>query len=204
MSDPEARAETWSERIISFALDNRAAVLFLTAVITVWGYASFRALTVEAFPDPTDTQVNVITLYPGQPAEEIERQVGLDPIVGIWQRLLQLRSPAMLGRDPGVSATDRPFQSAAVGILPASDPQAPGRGVVTGGTGGRGHEPAGEVDPADVVTDRARPSAGGRLHAEAGCRGLQDEGARPTGPHRRGLRSDGGRSATHAPSGDKE
>lgn len=66
-----------SDRIISFALGHRAAVLFLTAVVAIWGYLSFRALTVEAFPDPTDTQVNVITRYPGQPAEEIERQVGL-------------------------------------------------------------------------------------------------------------------------------
>src|SRR5258708_30690185 len=41
------------------------------------GYYAFRNLTVEAFPDPTDTQVQVITLFPGQPTEEVERRVSI-------------------------------------------------------------------------------------------------------------------------------
>ena len=65
------------ERIVGFSLENRGAVLFLTVALGVWGLFSFRGLTVEAFPDPTDTQVNVITLFPGQPSEEVERQLGL-------------------------------------------------------------------------------------------------------------------------------
>jgi cobalt-zinc-cadmium resistance protein CzcA len=62
---------------VSFCLKNRAAVLFVTVVVAVWGWVSFQGLTVEAFPDPTDTQVQVITLYTGQPSEEVERQIGL-------------------------------------------------------------------------------------------------------------------------------
>ncbi len=65
------------ERLVSFSLSNKGAVLFLTAVVAAWGWLSFRELTIEAFPDPTDTQVNVITLFPGQPSEEVERQLGL-------------------------------------------------------------------------------------------------------------------------------
>ncbi|HZX40671.1 MAG TPA: efflux RND transporter permease subunit, partial [Myxococcaceae bacterium] len=65
------------DRWIAFCLQNRAAVLGATVVVAVLGWVSFRQLTVEAFPDPTDTQVQVITLYPGQPAEEVERQIGL-------------------------------------------------------------------------------------------------------------------------------
>jgi cobalt-zinc-cadmium resistance protein CzcA len=65
------------ERIVRFSLANRGAVLFFTLVVVVAGIYSFRGLTIEAFPDPTDTQVNVITLYPGQPTEEVERQIGL-------------------------------------------------------------------------------------------------------------------------------
>src|SRR5512143_2925421 len=65
------------DRLVSFSLRNRAAVLFFTAVVAAWGWFSFRALTIEAFPDPTDTQVNVITLFAGQPTEEVERQIGL-------------------------------------------------------------------------------------------------------------------------------
>ncbi len=65
------------EHAVRFALQNRAAVIFLTLAVAAWGVLSFRDLTVEAFPDPTDTQVNVITLFPGQPSEEVERQIGL-------------------------------------------------------------------------------------------------------------------------------
>ncbi|QSQ27528.1 efflux RND transporter permease subunit [Pyxidicoccus parkwayensis] len=65
------------EKLVEFSLKNRAAVVFLTLLAAIWGWFSFKDLTVEAFPDPTDTQVNVITLYPGQPSEEVERQIGL-------------------------------------------------------------------------------------------------------------------------------
>lgn len=61
------------ERIIDLSLRNRGAVLFFTLVVAVAGWWAFRGLTIEAFPDPTDTQVNIITLFPGQPAEEVER-----------------------------------------------------------------------------------------------------------------------------------
>src|SRR6476646_1432020 len=65
------------EKLVDFSLKNRGAILVLTGVAALWGWLSFRDLTVEAFPDPTDTQVNVITLFPGQPSEEVERQLGL-------------------------------------------------------------------------------------------------------------------------------
>ncbi len=65
------------ERLVSFSLKNKGAVVFITLVVAIWGWLSFRDLTVEAFPDPTDTQVTVITLFEGQPSEEVERQIGL-------------------------------------------------------------------------------------------------------------------------------
>ncbi|HXX30540.1 MAG TPA: CusA/CzcA family heavy metal efflux RND transporter [Myxococcaceae bacterium] len=65
------------ESLVQFSLRNKGAVLAFTALVALWGWFSFRGLTVEAFPDPTDTQVQVITLFPGQPAEEVERQIGL-------------------------------------------------------------------------------------------------------------------------------
>ena len=53
------------DRLVTFSLRNRAAVLFFTLVVAAWGWFSFSTLTIEAFPDPTDTQVNVITAVPG-------------------------------------------------------------------------------------------------------------------------------------------
>src|SRR5947209_19248294 len=65
------------EAVLALALKNRAAVVLFTLIAALAGLQAFRGLTVEAFPDPTDTQVNVITLFPGQPSEEVERQIGL-------------------------------------------------------------------------------------------------------------------------------
>src|SRR5262245_42390586 len=65
------------EGILNLALRNRAAVILFTLIAALAGAWAFKGLAVEAFPDPTDTQVNVITLFEGQPAEEIERQIGL-------------------------------------------------------------------------------------------------------------------------------
>src|SRR3954470_7287781 len=87
------------EKIVSFSLKNRSAVLFLTAVVAFWGYLSFRNLTIEAFPDPTDTQVNVITLFPGQASEEVERQIGLplERALNGTPGLSRLRNLSMFG-----------------------------------------------------------------------------------------------------------
>src|SRR3954463_14675665 len=87
------------EGIVTSALRHRGAVLFLTAVAAAWGFISFRGLTVEAFPDPTDTQVNVITLFPGQPTEEVERQIGLplERALNGTPGLSRLRNLSLLG-----------------------------------------------------------------------------------------------------------
>ena len=37
--------------------------------------AAFRSLPVEAFPDVSDIQTTVITLFPGHAPEEVEKQV---------------------------------------------------------------------------------------------------------------------------------
>jgi cobalt-zinc-cadmium resistance protein CzcA len=87
------------ERIVRFSLANRGAVLFFTAVVIVAGIYAFRGLTIEAFPDPTDTQVTVITLYDGQPTEEVERQIGLpiERALNGTPGLIRLRNLSLFG-----------------------------------------------------------------------------------------------------------
>ncbi|MGH8620121.1 MAG: efflux RND transporter permease subunit [Burkholderiales bacterium] len=63
------------KRIVAFALEQPLFVLIATALFIGAGVTAFKRLPVEAFPDVTDTQVTVITLFPGQAAEEVERQV---------------------------------------------------------------------------------------------------------------------------------
>jgi cobalt-zinc-cadmium resistance protein CzcA len=87
------------ERLVSFSLQNRTAVLFLAAVVLVLGFFSFQGLTIEAFPDPTDTQVTIITLYEGQPSEEVERQIGLplERALNGTPNMTRLRNLSMFG-----------------------------------------------------------------------------------------------------------
>src|SRR5436190_18229441 len=65
------------DRIVAACLRARIAVIIATTLVAIWGVYAFDGLTIEAFPDPTDTQVQVITSNPGQPAEEMERQVSI-------------------------------------------------------------------------------------------------------------------------------
>jgi cobalt-zinc-cadmium resistance protein CzcA len=62
-------------RIVSFALTKPLFVVLGLILFVAGGLAAFKSLPIEAFPDVTDTQVNVITLYPGRAAEEVEKQV---------------------------------------------------------------------------------------------------------------------------------
>src|SRR4030081_104692 len=63
------------ERVVSFALNKPLFVVLGLILFVAGGFAAFRSLPIEAFPDVSDTQVNVIALYPGRAAEEVERQV---------------------------------------------------------------------------------------------------------------------------------
>jgi cobalt-zinc-cadmium resistance protein CzcA len=63
------------DKLIDFAVHRRAITLVATLVFAIFGVATFTKLKIEAFPDVTNVQVMVITLYPGQAAEEIEKQV---------------------------------------------------------------------------------------------------------------------------------
>ena len=63
------------DRIINFALNQKLFIGLGLLTLLIAGVISFKNLPVEAFPDVTDIQVNVITLYPGRAAEEVEKQV---------------------------------------------------------------------------------------------------------------------------------
>ena len=63
------------KRIVHFALTEPLFVLLGLLLFIGGGIAAFRTLPIEAFPDVTDTQVTVISLYPGRAPEEVEKQV---------------------------------------------------------------------------------------------------------------------------------
>ena len=87
------------ERLLDFSLSHRIATFVLTAVLLACGLFAFKNLTIEAFPDPTDTQVQIITLFSGQPTEEVERRVSLplERALNGTPGLTRLRSISLFG-----------------------------------------------------------------------------------------------------------
>ncbi len=61
--------------LVAWALRRRVIVLALLVVFVAFGVFAFVRLPVEAYPDVTNVQVQIITLFPGHAAEEVERLV---------------------------------------------------------------------------------------------------------------------------------
>src|SRR3989442_14748568 len=71
------------KRLIAFALYQPLVLLMLTALFIAGGIVAFRSLPIEAFPDVTDVQVTVISLFPGHAPEEVEKQVTIPLEIGL-------------------------------------------------------------------------------------------------------------------------
>jgi cobalt-zinc-cadmium resistance protein CzcA len=64
-------------KLLRLALAQRFLSVLLGLGLVGLGIWAFTQLSIEAYPDISDTQVVVITLYPGHAAEEIEQQVSV-------------------------------------------------------------------------------------------------------------------------------
>src|SRR4030095_13683339 len=85
--------------LIGFALRQRFIILALALLLTVMGVASFRNLPIEAYPDVGDVRAEVITLWPGHAAEEVERLITIpleNELNGI-ARVTVIRSDTLFG-----------------------------------------------------------------------------------------------------------
>ncbi len=85
--------------IIGFSLKNKYLILFLAAALVITGIITFMQMPIEAFPDVTNTEVDIITQWPGQSAEEVEKlvtipiEIALNPV----QKKASLRSSTIFG-----------------------------------------------------------------------------------------------------------
>lgn len=61
--------------VIAFCLVRRALVLIGYVAFLALGFAAFRTLNIEAYPDPAPPIIEVIAQWPGQSPEEVERYV---------------------------------------------------------------------------------------------------------------------------------
>lgn len=71
------------KRIISFALHQPLFLFMLAAIFVAGGIVAFKSLPIEAFPDVTDVQVNVVSLFPGHASEEVEKQITIPIEIGL-------------------------------------------------------------------------------------------------------------------------
>jgi cobalt-zinc-cadmium resistance protein CzcA len=62
-------------KLVDTALRQRLLVLIAALGLAVWGFQSYRALPIDAFPDVAPTQVLVSMRAPGLTPEELERRV---------------------------------------------------------------------------------------------------------------------------------
>src|SRR6202012_612600 len=85
--------------ILAFALRNRFFIFFVTALLAVAGYISFKTISIDAFPDVTNTSVTIITHWPGRSAEEVEKfvtrpiEIAMNPA----EKKVSIRSSSLFG-----------------------------------------------------------------------------------------------------------
>jgi heavy metal efflux system protein len=87
------------KKIIAFSLKNKLFIFFATLLLIIWGVIAFKKIPIEAFPDVTNTQITIITQWPGRSAEEVEKfvsvpiEVAMNPI----QKKTSIRSTTVFG-----------------------------------------------------------------------------------------------------------
>ena len=85
--------------IIAFSLKNRYFIFFCTILLLISGVITFKNMPIEAFPDVTNTEISIITQWPGRSAEEIEKfvtipiEIAMNPV----QQKISLRSTSIFG-----------------------------------------------------------------------------------------------------------
>ena len=86
-------------RIIDFSLDNRLLVLALWLLVAALGVRSMLQLPIDAVPDVTNVQVQILANSPGLAPEEVERFITfpVETAMSGLPRLIELRSVSKFG-----------------------------------------------------------------------------------------------------------
>ncbi len=85
--------------VLAFSLKRKYFILFASLGLLVGGIITFQNMPIEAFPDVTNTEITIITQWPGRSAEEIEKfitipiEISMNPV----QRKISLRSTSIFG-----------------------------------------------------------------------------------------------------------
>ncbi len=85
--------------ILAFSLKNKYFIFFATLLLVIYGVITFKNMPIEAFPDVTNTEITIITQWPGRSAEEVEKfitipiELAMNPV----QKKTSLRSTSIFG-----------------------------------------------------------------------------------------------------------
>ncbi|MGH8003382.1 MAG: efflux RND transporter permease subunit, partial [Limisphaerales bacterium] len=95
-------------RLVTFALKERLLIIIGTLFLAVFGIYSFQKLPIDAFPDVTNIQVQIITEAPGMSPIEVEKLVTFPIEIQMsgLPRLVELRSLSK----PALSVTTVVFE----------------------------------------------------------------------------------------------
>ncbi|HWD88925.1 MAG TPA: CusA/CzcA family heavy metal efflux RND transporter [Mucilaginibacter sp.] len=85
--------------VLAFSLKNRYFIFFVTALMAAGGYISFKNISIDAFPDVTNTSVTIISQWPGRSADEVERFVTrpIEIAMNPTEKKTSIRSSSLFG-----------------------------------------------------------------------------------------------------------
>jgi cobalt-zinc-cadmium resistance protein CzcA len=87
------------DKIIAYSIQNKFVIGLLVAALIVWGLFSLRQLPIDAVPDITNNQVQVITISPTLATQEVEQFITTPIELALQniQQLVEIRSISRFG-----------------------------------------------------------------------------------------------------------
>lgn len=87
------------DKIIQFSIRNKFVILLFTLVLIAWGSYSLKKLPLDALPDVTNNQVQIITTAPTLASQEVEQLITypLERAVKTVPDIIELRSISRFG-----------------------------------------------------------------------------------------------------------
>ena len=65
------------DKLVGWAIDHKAVAAAIFCLLCAAGVIAWNALSIDAYPDISDTTVQVVTQVPGLATEEIEQQISI-------------------------------------------------------------------------------------------------------------------------------
>lgn len=87
------------DKLIAYSVENKLVIGLLTLALVIWGVFSLRQLPIDAVPDITNNQVQIITTSPTLATQEVERFITTPIELSLQniQQLVEIRSISRFG-----------------------------------------------------------------------------------------------------------